>query len=306
MKIIYAFRSQTWHPHHGDRSNLVPASGRAAYLKKVKEIGYVGLELGAGLPDGKDSSEANIKEFRKELEDAGLPCVGIRGGGGLAHPKTAAGNRKRLESNVRFAAAIGAKFLNTTTGGPPRDPSGPGTFVGEPVSQGSSRMAREEDYERTAKGLAEVADIAADLGVDISIEIHQHSISDNSWSALHLLDLIDRPNVFINPDLGNILWCYDVPEETCEAAIVALAPRSKYWHCKNLTRVHIPENKHAIFLQAALPDGDINYRFALSAMVAAGAEGPIAVEGLRLGDQIEGDRRSAEYMNGMLEELGAV
>ena len=38
-------------------------------------------------------------------------------------------------------------------------------------------------------------------------------------------------------------------------------------------------------------------------MVAAGAEGPIVVEGLRLGDQIEGDRRSAAYMKGMLEEL---
>ena len=303
MKIIYAFRSQTWHPHHGDQSNLVPASGRAAYLKKVKEIGYEGLELGAGLPDGKESSEANIKEFRQELEDAGLPCVGIRGGGGLAHPRTAAGNRSRLENNLRFASSIGAKFLNTTTSGPHRDPSGPGTFVGEPVSQGSSRLATEEDFERTARGFAEIADIAADLGVDISIEIHQHSISDNSWSALHLLDLIDRPNVFINPDLGNILWCYDVPEETGEAAIVALAPRSKYWHCKNLTRVHIPENKRAIFLQVALPDGDINYRFALSAMVAAGAEGPIVVEGLRLGDQIEGDRRSAAYMKGMLEEL---
>ena len=30
-------------------------------------------------------------------------------------------------------------------------------------------------------------------GVSITIEVHQHSIADNSWSALHLLDLTDSP-----------------------------------------------------------------------------------------------------------------
>ena len=56
------------------------------------------------------------------------------------------------------------------------------------------------------KAVSEVAGIAADQGVEISIEIHQNSIADNSWSALHLLELIDAPNVGVNPDLGNIYW----------------------------------------------------------------------------------------------------
>ena len=65
--------------------------------------------------------------------------------------------------------------------------------------------------------------------------------------------MVDRDNVSINPDLGNIYWLYDVPEETSESAIVALAPISgTYWHCKNLTRIHIPENRHSIFLQVPL------------------------------------------------------
>ena len=46
-----------------------------------------------------------------------------------------------------------------------------------------------------------------------------------------LLDLVALggvDNVGANPDLGNIYWHYEYPEETAEAAIVALAPRSVY------------------------------------------------------------------------------
>src|SRR5688500_20151264 len=103
------------------------------------------------------------------------------------------------------------------------------------------------DYKVT--GVQTCALPSSDLGVDISIEMHQHSIADNSWSCLHLLDLIDRPNVGVNPDLGNLYWNYDVPEESNEACITALAPRAKYWHCKQLLRVHIPELTHAYYLQ---------------------------------------------------------
>jgi len=205
---------------------------------------------------------------------------------------------------VRFAAWIGADIANMTVGTPAIEPRGRGARnTGESVSQGSSRTASEADFERTAAGIREVGGIASELGVQISIEVHQHSIVDNSWSALHLLDLIDRDNVGVNPDLGNIYWTYDVPEETSEAAIVALAPRAKYWHCKNLLRVHVEEVGRAIFLRVPLPDGEIDYRFAISAMRAAGYGGAVAIEGMREGDQISSDGKSAAYARALLREL---
>ena len=141
------------------------------------------------------------------------------------------------------------------------------------------------------------------MDIRISIEVHQHSIADCSWAALYLLDLIDRPNVGANPDLGNVYWTYDTPEESTEAAIVALAPRSMYWHCKNLVRVHIPELRHSIFLRVPLPDGDIDYRFAIAAMHDAGFDGYLAVEGARDGDQLTSDARSLNYVREILAEL---
>jgi sugar phosphate isomerase/epimerase len=227
----------------------------------------------------------------------------VRGGGGLAYPHAAPAARQRLDEAVFFASLIGSGLVNTTVGVPTLAAL-PGSFVGEPVSQGSSRDSHESDFEVTARGFREVARHAADLGVDISIEVHQHSIVDNSWSALHLLELIDQPNVGINPDLGNICWTYDVPEETSEQAILALAPRARYWHCKNLRRVHIPENRHTIFLRVPLPDGDIDYRFAISAMVAAGYDGYLAIEGANQGDQLTADGHSIAYVKQVLSELG--
>ncbi len=139
--------------------------------------------------------------------------------------------------------------------------------------------------------------------MDIAIELHQHSIADNAWSCLHLLDLIDRPNVGVNPDLGNLYWNYEQPEESAEACILALAPKAKYWHCKQLQRLHIPELEGAYFSLVPLPDGGIDYRFAIAAMVEAGYDGYLAIEGVREGDQLYRDGRSVEYCRQILREV---
>jgi sugar phosphate isomerase/epimerase len=110
-------------------------------------------------------------------------------------------------------------------------------------------------------------------------------------------------NVGANPDLGNIYWQYEYPDETAEAAIVALAPRSVYWHCKNLRRLHVPEHRRAYFQRVPLPDGDLDYRFAIAAMLDAGYDGYLAIEGARDGDQLSADRRGINYACELMREL---
>jgi sugar phosphate isomerase/epimerase len=203
------------------------------------------------------------------------------------------------------AAALGATVVNTTFVTPATNPGGLGSDRrGEAISQGSSRLASEADFEATAKQLKHFGKVAADHGLDISIEVHQGSIADNSKTTIHLLDMVGLDNVGANPDLGNIYWHYTQPEETNEQAIVALAPRSTYWHCKNLRRLHIPELNKAWYIRVPLDDGDIDYRFAISAMVDAGYKGYLAVEGSNLGDQLTHDKRSADYVRSVLADLG--
>lgn len=291
------------HPYTGPAFVFPPGEVRAGWLRKIQSLGFDGIEVGLDAA-GPNPTEQSVGELRRELDAAGVPCVVVRGGGGLTHPRTMHENRKRMEQAVRFASWIGAGVANTTVGTPAIDPGKRGSSnTGDSLSQGSSRLASEDDYERTAKGLREVGAIASDLGVDIAIEVHQHSIVDNSWSALHLLRLIDCKNVGVNPDLGNIYWTYDVPEETSEEAIVALAPYAKYWHCKNLHRIHIESLEKSIFVRVPLPDGDIDYRFAITAMRKANYQGYLAIEGLQFGDQLTGDGKGATYARAILHEL---
>lgn len=304
MKIAYAFRRGTFYPHIGGRAGwgLAPKEHRRRYVKKVKEIGFDGFELGLeNFPDV-DPSDPAVADVQKELEDAGVPCVALRAGGALCQPHTAEQNRKRLERAVQIASSIGASVVNSALGARSLNPHEENRYGG--LTQfGSSQKAAQQDFERTAKTLREVGQMAGSLGVNITIEVHQNSLADNSWSALHLLDLTDSPYVFANPDLGNIYWNYMIAEEGTEEAIMALAPRSKYWHCKNLLRVAVPEVNRSYFLRVPLPDGEIDYRFAVSAMLNAGYDGYLAVEGGWAGDQLYQDQRSFEYVKGLLAEL---
>ena len=305
MKIAYAFRRGTFYPFQAGAAWNIPddPKTRTEYLGRVNDIGFDGIELGFEAFGGFDATEKTATEFQSILEDAGTPCVAIRAGGGLSQPNVAAENRAKLEKAVEIAGWTGVGIVNTALGTPPRDATLDTGPSGEPSSHGSSALATGDDFVRTANALREVGAVAGDHGVNITIEVHQHSIADNSWSTLHLLELTSSPNVFANPDLGNVLWTYEEPEETMEECIVALAPHSKYWHCKSLQRVHIPELNHSYFIRTPLPDGDIDYRFALSAMVEAGYDGYFALEGTNTGDQLHKDKRSVDYVKDILAEL---
>ena len=62
-------------------------------------------------------------------------------------------------------------------------------------------------------------------------------------------------------------------------------------------------HEHSIFIRVPLPDGDIDYRFAISAMHDHDFDGYLAVEGATEGDQITADRRSFEYVKQVLADI---
>jgi len=303
MKLCYALRRGVFYPSTQDLfGTMPPKEHRPRYLQRVKAIGFDGVEI--PVSDPSVAVESHAEELGAELRDAGLPALAVRAGGPIGHPTGGAAAREKLERSIRYAKAIGATVVNTTFVTPATRPGAIGADRrGEQVSQGGSRYAAMSEFEETAKHLKAAGTLAADLGLDVAIEVHQGSIADNSKTTLMLLDMVGLANVGANPDLGNIYWHYEFPEESCEDAIVALAPRSKYWHCKSLRRLHIPELNKSWFIRVPLDDGDIDYRFAISAMVDAGYEGYLAVEGAQHGDQLTLDARSANYVRTVLSEL---
>jgi len=300
VKLCYALRRGVFYPSARDEfGEMPPRAERRRYLPLVKAMGFAAVEV----PADEAIDERSARDLALELADAGLDVGAVRGGGALAHAISGARARHRLECAIRYAGWTGASVVNTAMVSPATNPNGPGAGrQGEQVSQGASRTASEQDFIQTAEHLRAAGRLAADLGVKIAIEVHQGSIADNSTATLHLLDLVDLPSVGANPDLGNIYWQYEHPDETAEAAIVALAPRAVYWHCKNLRRTHIPELHRSFFQRVSLPDGDLDYRFAVAAMLDADYQGYLAIEGAREGDALSQDRRGAEYVQMLLSE----
>jgi sugar phosphate isomerase/epimerase len=70
MRIVNAFRRSAVYPDPGREAELPVEEARSAFLRKVKEIGFEGIEL--SVPRG---GETEARELRRELEDAGLPCA---------------------------------------------------------------------------------------------------------------------------------------------------------------------------------------------------------------------------------------
>ncbi len=303
MKYCYANRRHTLYPDSLDNWNVTPEDYTDAFVGKAAEIGFDGFEIGFPAINALDGDQSAVKGFGKRLRDAGVPAVSLRSGGSLTAAQGYKANRSRLEQMVNAASQIGAEVVNGALSAQARYPGKPGSSSGWPVSQDSSREAMIYEYERLATELQKACDQAAGDGIKIAVEVHQNSLVDNSWSATLINDLVDRDNFGINPDLGNIYWTYDVPEESTEDAIKALAPISVYWHCKNLMRVYHPENERAVYLRVPLQDGEIDYRFALSAMVDANFDGYMAIEGMQLGDQFHADQKSLEYSKGIVAEL---
>jgi sugar phosphate isomerase/epimerase len=301
VRLCYALRRGVFYPSARDEfGEMPPRAERRRYLALVKAMGFEAVEV----PVDEAADEHAARDLARELQEYGLELGAVRAGGALNHPLTAGRAVQKLERAVRYAGWAGAPVVNTALVSPPTHPNGPGSGrQGEQVSQGASRTASEQDFILTAERLRSAGHMAADVNVSIAIEVHQGSLADNSAATLHLLDLVGLPNVGANPDLGNIYWHYEYPDETAEAAIVALAPRAVYWHCKNLRRQHIPELRRSFFQRVPLPDGDLDYRFAIAAMVDAGYDGYLAVEGAREGDALSQDRRGADYVRQLLAEV---
>ena len=176
---------------------------------------------------------------------------------------------------VEIAAILKTEIVTSSlTGGQTvSDPNQVIFQLGSARSVGSSREASHEDYEQTAIRLQQVADAAAEKGLKFALEIHQGSIADNSKATLRLLDMVSRPNVGINPDLGNILWSYNIPEESWADTIQNTAGRMIFWHIKNMRRVYLPDSNRSVFIRTNVPDGEIDYRYAVEVAHAAGFDG---------------------------------
>ncbi len=159
-------------------------------ISLLAEIGYDGIELQGKAPHlPMDTTAERAREIRKRIEDAGLviPVLATYTGG--YSTKSDAECREQIDALQRFMEigdALGCKMIRHASGGP------------------SPKVAEPQHWERSAEWMRKAADIAAGGGFRLVMEIHFGALAEDADSSLKLLKMVDRPNVGVIHDAGNM------------------------------------------------------------------------------------------------------
>ncbi len=302
MKILFATHALRGYPQ---RKGGFPAPElRQNLFAWAKRKGFDGIEVGDWWFDFYSAEMGEIARLKEEMEGYGLEMAGLNClRKCVTHPAVADQNRCDLHRAIEVAKALRLSFVSIslalvpTATGTPED-----RIKGLQVSPGGGKGAPESEFVETAVFLAELASDASSADVEVAIELHHCGLADTSQRILHLMELANLPNLSANPDLGNLYWGYEVPEEPWYEAIERLVGRVKVWHVKNVQRIRVPEVNHSFFTHAGLGEGDIDYRWALARLMAGGFDGYISIEGAGSGDLLAFAARGKAYLDELLAD----
>ncbi len=134
------------------------------------------------------------------------------------------------------------------------------------------------DVWRTAVArLQELGDHAASLGILLSLEMYEDTYLGTADSAVRLVTDIDRPNVGLNPDIGNLIRLHR-PIDDWREMLEKTLPYSNYWHVKNYNRDEDTSKGAYFAVPAPLEYGLISYREAIAIALSVGYQGAICCE----------------------------
>ena len=169
-----------------------------ALINLCQEAGLAGVELRATHAHGVEVtlSPAERAGVRALFADSGIEIAGL-GSAFEFHSKDPDEVRRNIEGSKEYAqlaADVGAPGIKVRPNGVHED---------EP---------REATYERIGKAWGEVAAFAADLGVEVRMEVHGPEGSREPASIRRMLDAADHPN-------ARVCWNSNVGEDDASGSI---------------------------------------------------------------------------------------
>jgi len=196
----------------------------------------------------RDADAAEIENVKALLAKHHLTAVSLSGHSDLVSDEGVAEFRKALD----LCRALGIAMITTSTGGH-ADTSG-----------GSLDEQREQFLAR----IGTMADEAAADGISICLETHGGLLASGAISA-DLVRQIDKPNVGINYDPGNVIFYGDTrPEQDIESAVALI----NHVHVKD--QIGGAGNWHF----PAVGTGEIDFARLFQVLDTAGFDGPCSIE----------------------------
>lgn len=240
-------------------------------ITAAAEIGYDGVEIMARDPHlSVETSRERAYGIRTHLDQLGLgiPCLATYTGGYARVPETEC--RKELEVFEKFLEL--AEILEVD-------------LVRHHAGRPSVRDATEEDFKSAAKWLQSAADRAETYDKTVGLEIHSHRLTETVESTLRLIELIDRDNVSVIHDAGNM---FIVDDDYGPSSVESLDDRLGHVHVKDLSRgvdQSAPdtfnlttERGEETFRRQLLGEGDVDHGPLFEALGDRGYDGFVTAE----------------------------
>jgi sugar phosphate isomerase/epimerase len=275
----------------------------AEQLTRLHTTGFDAFDLVDGWMRIDELDERGLRDLRAVIESVGLALVGVSViRASVIDPSCGGANLERTRRALHAAAGLGTTmvsigFHRPLTG---RQLEAPFWTVPHPEDDDG-----EANFALAVERLRALCAEALTLGLDVSLELHEATLLDRSERVLRLLDGVGAANLGVNLDVGNLVRVPYRPPEPWRATVCALAPHVTYWHLKNYQRLEHPDAGLVLSTPCALGDGEIDYRWALETVIAAGYRGPLCIEHYG-GDALWTMRRSREYLEALVTDLEAI
>jgi len=259
--------------------NGLPLSGGTtedwtAALAPFVTAGFHGVEIHDGWMPFPQFTDSQIRQLQQALEDTGLhsPAAAIARHS-VIEPGAGKDNLAYTLRGLEVAKELGADMVCVGLH-PVLTPTQHAQryFWEAPGRRDETDSAT---WDIAVERFQTIADRAAELGQDISLEIYEDTLLGQTSSALQLLSDIHRDNVGLNPDIGNLLRL-DRPMEHWRDMLEQMLPVSNYWHVKNYVRTDREDG--ADTAPTTLENGVIDYREALRMAHDVGFDGILVCE----------------------------
>ena len=265
------------------------AEGWAAALADVSDAGFTELDPTDSWIRLADLEPSRLDEFMAVLREANLtipaistarrsPIDPVHGDAYLAY------GHRVIDTAARVGAvAVSFGFLEALNEAQKK-------ALWFWTAQGPVNPDNKAVWRKAVERIRELADHAAGLDIEIGLEMYEDTYLGTADSAVRFTLDVDRPNVGINADLGNLVRLHR-PVEHWLSMMRKVAPHARYWHVKNYFRTEDEAAGLVVTAPAPLELGVISYRVAIRMALEHGFDSPFLCE------HYGGDGLSVSAMN---------
>lgn len=265
-------------------------------LDQVAREGFTEVDLTDNWLRIGDLDDVRLKQLAEVLEGVGLNPIAVSAiRRSVIDPEVGEENLAYSHRVLEAAKAIDSKVVSFGLHRPLTPEQADAFWFW--TAPGPVDPTDDETWQLAVSRLQELGSHAADMGLQMSLEMYEDTLLGSSESAVRLVQDIGLDNVGLNPDLGN-LYRLHRPIEDFLTAVERCMPHANYWHVKNYFRSEDSAG-NVVSLPAPMAYGSANYRRAIEIAIEAGFDGPFCVEHYG-GDGLTVSAQNREYIRRML------